>query len=60
MVTGDGSSLRVVASPAQFDEKPIGELRRAPEHGEHTEEILLELGCDWADIGDFKERGIIG
>jgi formyl-CoA transferase len=60
VVTGDGSSLRVVASPAQFDEKPIGELRRAPEHGEHTEEILLELGCDWADIGDFKERGIIG
>jgi crotonobetainyl-CoA:carnitine CoA-transferase CaiB-like acyl-CoA transferase len=34
-------------------------LRPAPEHGQHTEEILLELGLDWDAIIAYKEAGAI-
>jgi crotonobetainyl-CoA:carnitine CoA-transferase CaiB-like acyl-CoA transferase len=48
----------MVAAPVQFDEIPPG-AGRAPEHGQHTEEILLELGFDWDDIGKAKDSGAI-
>ena len=54
----DQGPVQFVASPAQFDEAPVG-ITRAPEHGEHTELILLELGYDWDDITSFKEAGAI-
>jgi crotonobetainyl-CoA:carnitine CoA-transferase CaiB-like acyl-CoA transferase len=48
----------LVRSPAIFDEgRP--DLTRAPEHGEHTEEILLELGRTWDDIAALKETGAV-
>jgi crotonobetainyl-CoA:carnitine CoA-transferase CaiB-like acyl-CoA transferase len=55
---GDSDKSKVVANPVQFDEAAPG-LRRAPEHGEHTEAVLLELGRDWADIAALKESGAI-
>jgi crotonobetainyl-CoA:carnitine CoA-transferase CaiB-like acyl-CoA transferase len=30
-----------------------------PELGQHTEEILLELGWDWPRIGQLKSAGVI-
>ncbi len=50
----DGSSFQLVASPVQYDEAPP-ELRPAPEHGQHTEEVLLELGLSWDEIVQYKE-----
>ncbi len=54
----DAASTRVIAGPAQFDAAPIA-VSRAPEHGEHTEEILLELGFGWDDIAQLKDDGAI-
>lgn len=51
--------LRLGASPAKFRQNPAKVKARAPELGEHTEEILLSLGYDWEDIARFKEKGII-
>ena len=55
-VTGkDGeTSYALVANPVQFDETPP-ELTRAPDSGEHTDEILdAELGLDWDAIVALK------
>ena len=55
----NGKPLTLVTSPAQFDEINIMPTR-APEHGEHTEEVLLDLGLSWDDIAQLKERDVIG
>jgi crotonobetainyl-CoA:carnitine CoA-transferase CaiB-like acyl-CoA transferase len=55
---GNGVSLPLITSPVQFDSEP-GRSRRAPEHGEHTEEVLLELGLTWDEIGALKDEGVI-
>ncbi|HET6948881.1 MAG TPA: CoA transferase [Acidimicrobiales bacterium] len=57
-VEGDGGGYRLPRVPVQFDERPPA-LRRAPEHGEHTEEVLLELGYSWDDITAFREGAVI-
>lgn len=56
---GDGSTYLASASPAQFDEQPLGELQGCPEAGQHTEEVLLELGMEWKEILALKESKAI-
>ncbi|MDP7702022.1 CaiB/BaiF CoA-transferase family protein [Mycobacterium sp. TY815] len=53
-VDDHGEKYRIVAAPVQFDETPPGPTR-APEHGQHTEEILLELDVDWDQIAHAKD-----
>ncbi|HEX4865288.1 MAG TPA: CoA transferase [Acidimicrobiales bacterium] len=55
---GASRVTRLVASPAQFDGVPPS-LRGAPQHGEHTEEIVQSLGRSWEDIASLKETGTI-
>ncbi len=54
----DGLTYQLPNVPVQFDGHPA-ELRRAPEHGEHTETILLDLGYDWDEIGALRDAGAI-
>ncbi len=55
----DGSpSYRLPAVPVQFDEQPPP-LRRAPELGENTESILLELGYAWEQVEALQRQGVI-
>jgi crotonobetainyl-CoA:carnitine CoA-transferase CaiB-like acyl-CoA transferase len=58
VTTDDGTSYRLPTVPVQFDGQPP-HLRRAPEHGEHTEAILAELGYDWDRIGELADGGVI-
>jgi crotonobetainyl-CoA:carnitine CoA-transferase CaiB-like acyl-CoA transferase len=56
--TPDGLK-RQVATPADFYGTPIGPRTWAPETGQDTEQILLELGYDWENIIALKEEGAI-
>jgi crotonobetainyl-CoA:carnitine CoA-transferase CaiB-like acyl-CoA transferase len=55
----DEGSARMVASPVDFSGTPWAPRSTAPELGQHTEEILLELGYDWEAIATLKEKGAI-
>ena len=52
------TTYQLVANPVQFDQEPPM-LTPAPEHGQHTEELLLELGLTWDEILAHKETGAI-
>jgi crotonobetainyl-CoA:carnitine CoA-transferase CaiB-like acyl-CoA transferase len=53
-----GPAYRLPSGPVQFDGAPP-DLRVAPEHGEHTEAILLELGYGWDEIAELREAGVL-
>ncbi|MFC5752835.1 CaiB/BaiF CoA transferase family protein [Actinomadura rugatobispora] len=56
--TEDGRKYSLPNVPVQFDERPAA-LGRAPEHGEHTETVMLELGYSWEQIAELKDAGAI-
>lgn len=58
VTTDDGSPAMLVVNPVQFDGEHV-ELQRAPEHGQHTEEVLLELGLTWDDLVRCKDQGAV-
>jgi len=51
---------RVVNSPIEFGGVEPKPHRIAPELGQHTEEVALEVGLSWEDIGRLKDSGAIG
>ena len=51
--------VRVVGSPIQMSESVTGPRRTAPELGQHTEEVLLELGYDWGVIETLKDAEVV-
>jgi crotonobetainyl-CoA:carnitine CoA-transferase CaiB-like acyl-CoA transferase len=58
ITTSTGEEFRLPANPVQFDETPP-EVRGAPEHGEHTDEVLLELGLTYDEIIEHKVTGAV-
>lgn len=54
-----GRSARVVAAPVRFSDTPAQPAALAPELGQHTEEVLLELGYSWDDIARLRDTGAI-
>ena len=55
----EGPAIPGVASPVDFSVNAWQPRGPVPECGQHTEEVLLELGYDWEKIGALKERGTI-
>ena len=55
----DAGKLRMVGPLAQFSETPL-EPTPPPALGQHSEEILRELGYTDAEIGRWRENGELG
>ena len=51
--------IEVVANPINLSETPATLRMPAPEFGQHTEEVLLELGYTWEDIAQLREEEVI-
>jgi len=58
-VDGPDGPVKFVATPADFSANEATPRGLAPELGQHTEEVLLELGYDWEEIIPLKEKGAI-
>ena len=55
----DGSTVQVPGIVPKLSQTPGQITRSAPELGQHTAEVLEELGIGAAQQADWKERGII-
>ena len=58
-VPSDDGPVEMVAGPLDFSGTPWAARSMPPELGQHTEEVLLELGYTWDDIIEMKEAGAI-
>ncbi|HEY7802793.1 MAG TPA: CoA transferase [Dehalococcoidia bacterium] len=58
-VEGPDGPVPMVNTPADFFGTPGMPRGMAPELGQHTEEVLLELGYDWDKIIALKDVGAI-
>jgi formyl-CoA transferase len=52
--------VRVINQAVTLSRTPATMARATPEHGEHTDEILRELGLDVATIEGLRARGVVG
>jgi crotonobetainyl-CoA:carnitine CoA-transferase CaiB-like acyl-CoA transferase len=49
---------RLVGQPVQLERTPSTIARAAPKRGEHSEEILREIGLDSAELVGLKAKGV--
>jgi crotonobetainyl-CoA:carnitine CoA-transferase CaiB-like acyl-CoA transferase len=54
----DGTPVELVTNPIRFDDQ-MPRTERAPNPGEHTEEVLLELGLDGDAVANLRSTGTI-
>jgi formyl-CoA transferase len=47
------------ASPAQFDEQPIGTLHAAPVYAAHTDAVMREIGLSDDQITALRSANIL-
>ena len=51
--------LRIVNTPIAYSVTPVNPQGPPPELGQHTEEVLLEMGYDWPRILELRDTGAI-
>lgn len=54
-----GDSFATTGIPGRLSETPGGVTRRPPELGEHTDEVLAELGYSEDEIRDLRESDVL-
>jgi crotonobetainyl-CoA:carnitine CoA-transferase CaiB-like acyl-CoA transferase len=52
-------TVQMLGVPVRLSETPGGVRAPAPEFGQHTEEVLLDLGYDWERISELREKEVI-
>ena len=58
VVSQHQGAQRLVGQPVQLERTPSTIARAAPRRGEHTEEILAELGLKPEQLADLKSKGV--
>ena len=56
---GSGKLTSTISSPIQVQGVAKVSAKRAPEIGEHSEEVLQQLGFDAKEIGDLRASGTV-
>lgn len=51
--------VRLLNFPVKFNATPAEVKSHAPELGQHTEEVLLEIGYSWEDISRLSDEEVI-
>ncbi|MBM45093.1 MAG: hypothetical protein CL458_02445 [Acidimicrobiaceae bacterium] len=51
--------IRTAKPPAKFSKTPTALTRHAPGKGEHTDEILSQLGLDSSEIDELRKHNIV-
>lgn len=55
----DLGEVTVVCAPIRFSRVDVRPRETAPQVGQHSEEVLLELGFDWPEILRLRESGVV-
>ena len=51
--------VRLISQPVRLSRTPAALLTATPERGEHTEEVLRELGLEKNEIEKLKSEGVV-
>ncbi len=54
-----GGMVQMLGPAAKLSETPVRLARRSPLYGEHTAEVLAEIGCTQAEIQELEKAGVI-
>jgi crotonobetainyl-CoA:carnitine CoA-transferase CaiB-like acyl-CoA transferase len=55
----DLGKARTVGFPVRFSRTPAQIKGAAPQFGQHTEEVLQEMGYSWDDIAEMRGEGVV-
>jgi crotonobetainyl-CoA:carnitine CoA-transferase CaiB-like acyl-CoA transferase len=56
---GGTKPVPIACTPVRLSETPAGACRRAPTLGEHTDQVLAELGLTADEIGKLRASAVI-
>ncbi|MFK8052855.1 MAG: CaiB/BaiF CoA transferase family protein [Woeseiaceae bacterium] len=56
----DGAATKLPALPVQMDGQRLGARRDVPLAGQHTDDVLAEVGIDAAKLAALRDSGVVG